>query len=206
MDAKMYPATYVVSLVLVMALALFMVRGFLPEQKWNRSLLPFFFLGAGFMLVETKAITELGLIFGNTWQVIGITITGVLVMAFAANVLVSKMRFKNVIVPYALLLLSIAIGYALATRGGLPHAGISAKLFMVVILTCPLLFSGIVFSTLLAGAEDIASVLAYNLMGAMLGGLLEYNSMQFGFAFLYLIALGLYAAAWITTKRGKRGH
>ncbi|MEZ0224980.1 MAG: hypothetical protein ACAH83_10530 [Alphaproteobacteria bacterium] len=206
MDAKMYPATYVVSLVLVMALALFMVRGFLPEQKWNRSLLPFFFLGAGFMLVETKAITELGLIFGNTWQVIGITITGVLVMAFAANVLVSKMRFKNVMVPYALLLLAIAFGYALAARGGLPHAGFSAKLFMIVILTCPLLFSGIVFSTLLAGAEDIASVLAYNLMGAMLGGLLEYNSMQFGFAFLYLIALGLYAAAWITTKRGKRGH
>ena len=31
---------------------------------------PFFLLGAGFMLVETKNITELGLGFGNSWQVI----------------------------------------------------------------------------------------------------------------------------------------
>jgi hypothetical protein len=200
----MYPATYVVSLVLVMALALFLVRGFLPEQKWNPSLLPFFFLGAGFMLVETKAITELGLLFGNTWQVVGITITGVLIMAFAANVLVAKMRFKKVHVPYALLLLAIAAGYLLAIGGGVGHTGLGAKLFMIAALTCPLLFSGLIFSTLLADAEDIASVLAYNLMGAMLGGLLEYNSMQFGFAFLYLLALGLYAAAWLTTKHGKR--
>jgi hypothetical protein len=42
----------------------------------------FFLFGAGFMLVETKGITELGLVFGNTWQVIGILISGILVMAF----------------------------------------------------------------------------------------------------------------------------
>lgn len=205
MDAKMYPATYVVSLLLVMGLSLFMVRGFLPEQKWNRSLLPFFFLGSGFMLVETKAITELGLLFGNTWQVVGITITGVLVMAFIANILVAKMRFKRVTAPYVLLLGAIAAGYALAVYGGLPHTGVFVKLFMIVMLTCPLLFSGIVFSTLLKSADDIASVLAYNLMGAMLGGLLEYNSMEFGFAFLYLLALALYGMAWLTTgKKAKR--
>ena len=36
------------------------------------------------MLLETKAITELGLTFGNTWQVVGISILGILVMAFLA--------------------------------------------------------------------------------------------------------------------------
>ena len=49
------------------------------------SMFSFFFLGGGFMLVETKAITELGLLFGNTWQVVGITIISVLVMAWLAN-------------------------------------------------------------------------------------------------------------------------
>ena len=43
--------------------------------------------------------------------------------------------------------------------------------------------------------------MAYNLMGAMLGGTLEYNAMQFGFASLYLIALMLYALAWVATRR-----
>jgi hypothetical protein len=37
-----------------------------------------------------------------------------------------------------------------------------------------------------------------NLMGAMCGGVLEYNSMYFGFHFLYLLALGLYAAALLS--------
>ena len=51
----------------------------------ERSYLPFFFLGAGFMLVETKAITELGLHLGGTWFVIAVTIAMVLLMAFLAN-------------------------------------------------------------------------------------------------------------------------
>jgi spermidine synthase len=201
MDARMYPASYVVALVLVMALAGLLVRVLLPGQKWDHSLLPFFFLGGGFMLVETKAITELGLLFGNTWHVIGITIIGVLVMAFFANVLVARHEFKKVLLPYGLLLAAVAVGYIVATNGGSSTAGFSAKLGMVALLTSPMLFSGIVFSTLLKRAGDLPSALAYNLMGAMLGGLLEYNSMEFGFAFLYLLAFALYAAAAATTSR-----
>jgi len=34
-------------------------------------------------------------------------------------------------------------------------------------------------------------------MGALFGGLMEYNSMYFGFAFLYLLAIGFYGLAWV---------
>ena len=60
-----------------------------------------------------------------------------------------------------------------------------------------MLFSGIVFSTLLGSRGQISSVMAVNLLGAMSGGLLEYNSMYLGFRALYLIAMGLYAAAFL---------
>ncbi|HEX4637174.1 MAG TPA: hypothetical protein VH189_13385, partial [Rhizomicrobium sp.] len=80
LERKMFPGTYAVLLALVLGIAFFLVRQLLPAQTWQPSLLSFFFLGAGFMLVETKAITELGLLFGNTWQVVGITIVSVLVM------------------------------------------------------------------------------------------------------------------------------
>ena len=66
-------------------------------------------------------------------------------------------------------------------------------------LSCPLFFSGIVFSAALRHSEDISGAMAANLVGAMCGGLLEYNSMYFGFAFLYWIALGLYGAAFIAS-------
>lgn len=39
--------------------------------------------------------------------------------------------------------------------------------------------------------------MAVNLLGAMTGGLLEYNSMYLGFRALYLVAIGLYAAAFV---------
>ncbi len=202
MDAKMYPASYVLALFLVMALAAVLVRGLLPGQKWDRTMLPFFFLGSGFMLVETKAITELGLLFGNTWHVIGVTIIGVLVMAYVANLVAAKYSIKSVRFACGALLATIAAGYAVAIFGGFADAGWFVKLGMILLLTSPMLFSGLVFSSLLKNVKDVPSALAYNLMGAKLGGLLEYNSMQFGFAFLYLLAFALYAAAWATA--GKR--
>jgi len=58
-------------------------------------------------------------------------------------------------------------------------------------------FSGIVVSTLLQGRRAIAAVMAANLSGAMLGGLVEYNSMYFGFRFMYLLAIGCYGAAFL---------
>jgi hypothetical protein len=41
--------------------------------------------------------------------------------------------------------------------------------------------------------------MSLNLIGAMCGGILEYNSMYFGFRMLYLLALGLYAAALLSS-------
>jgi hypothetical protein len=151
------------------------------------------------MLVETKAITELGLLFGNTWHAIGIAIIAILVMAFLGNTLVAYGGFRSPTISYMLLLATIAAGYAVAVAGGVTQADLSAKLTLVALLTGPLLFSGIVFSTLLKNVEDLPSALAYNLLGAMLGGLLEYNSMEFGFAFLYVIAFALYSLALATT-------
>ena len=54
------------------------------------------------------------------------------------------------------------------------------------------------FSSLIAKpGQNISTALAYNLMGALFGGLMEYNSMYFGFAFLYLLAMGFYGLAWV---------
>jgi hypothetical protein len=137
MDARMYPTSYVISLLLVLALAALLVRKLLPDQRWNRSLMPFFFLGAGFMLVETKAITELGLLFGNTWHAIGIAIIGILTMAFLGNLLVAYRGFRSPTVSYVLLLITIVAGYVVAVGGGVSQADLSAKLTLVALLTGP---------------------------------------------------------------------
>ena len=198
---RTYPVSYVIALGMVLLLSYMFVRKTLGlNDPVERGYLPFFFLGSGFMLVETKAITELGLHLGGTWFVIAATIVMVLVMAFLANLIVRRKVFLQTGLAYLGLLVSLLVGYFSARNHELFVLGSPlASLFLsCVLLTVPLFFSGIVFSTLIGKPEvNISTALAYNLMGALFGGLMEYNSMYFGFAFLYLLAIAFYFLAWM---------
>jgi len=202
LERKMYPQTYLILLALVLGTAFSLVRGLLPSRAWEPSAFSFFFLGGGFMLVETKAITELGLVFGNTWQVVGVTIQGVLVMAYLANLCAGRLTRQSLTWAFIGLFIVLLAGYALAVHGSASATSLPQKILLVAMLVGPLFFSGLVFSTLLKGSRNISDAMAYNLMGAMLGGALEYNSMRLGFSSLYLIALALYGLAWLTMQPG----
>ncbi len=195
MPRRVYPSSYLMMVGLVLILSLLLFGSFLGAEA-RPGQFPFFVLGAGFMLIETKGITELGLTFGSTWQVIGVVIAGILVMAFLANYVVQKIRIESPIIPYLCLLVSLLAGWWISRAGGFPSTA-TGRIGTVVVLTCPMFFSGIVFSTLLKMREEISSVMGANLFGAMCGGLLEYNSMYFGFRFLYLLAAAIYAVGLI---------
>ena len=197
MPRRIYPVSYLPMLGLVGLLTFLLSRSFFRERS-EPSHLPFFFLGAGFMLVETKAITELGLAFGNTWQVIAIAIAGILLMSFLSNSTVQWLRLKNSVLPHVLVLAALLGGWWIAKAGGLPSTSLG-RLGTASLLTCPVFFSGIIFSTLLSKESRVSSVMAVNLLGAMCGGILEYNSMYFGFHFLYLLAMGIYALSLVAT-------
>ncbi|MGH6682624.1 MAG: spermidine synthase, partial [Pseudolabrys sp.] len=200
MIGRTYPVSYMLALGMVLVLSYFFVRKTIGlTGPVERGYLPFFFLGSGFMLVETKAITELGLHLGGTWFVVAATIVLVLVMAFLANLMVQRKTFRRIDLAYLGLLVSLLIGYVYARNHDLLEFGspLASLLVSCVLLTIPMFFSGIVFSTLIGKAKvNISTALAYNLIGALFGGLMEYNSMYFGFAFLYLLAIGFYFLAW----------
>jgi SAM-dependent methyltransferase len=205
MVERAYPFTYMIALGMILLLSYFFVRrtiGF--SDPIDRSYLPFFFLGSGFMLVETKAITELGLHLGGTWVVIAAAIMLVLVMAFLANLIVTRTSLKLAGPAYAGLFASLLLGYGFATSHGQWMFGppLMQLALSCVMLTIPLFFAGIIFSSLIGEARiNISTAFAYNLMGALFGGVMEYNSMYFGFAFLYLLALGFYVLAWAFSRK-----
>jgi hypothetical protein len=200
MIERAFPVTYMIALGMILLLSYFFVRktiGF--SDPIDRSYLPFFFLGSGFMLVETKAITELGLHLGGTWFVIAAAILLVLIMAFLANLIVTRTTMRLAGPAYLGLFASLLVGYGLATSHGQWMVGppLVQLALSCVVLTIPLFFAGIIFSSLISEARiNISTAFAYNLMGALFGGVMEYNSMYFGFAFLYLLALGFYALAF----------
>lgn len=202
MPERVYPKSYITILVLILlTVGALTLNFFKLHMRFGHPV--YFLMGAGFMLVETKSITELGLYFGNTWQVIGLVIAGILLMAFLANVAVQKFNIKRPTVPFLLLIISLGVGLAVSKWGGL-GASYTDKLIALVVLTIPMFFSGIVFSTLINAKENLPSIMAVNLLGAMVGGILEYNSMYFGFQFLYILAIGLYLLAWLSSYVGFR--
>ena len=54
-----------------------------------------FFLGAGFMLLETKGVVQMALLFGSTWMVNSIIFFAILVMILLSNLFVIVFKPKK---------------------------------------------------------------------------------------------------------------
>lgn len=203
MPQRKYPSTYVAMIAVLLLVSLMMIRELTPGARGSWSA-PCFFLGAGFMLIETKGITELALVYGSTWVVVGAVIAAILIMAFLANLVVIRFGVPHPALAYGLLGFSLLAGMLLATADLSAVPTWVARVFLTALLTLPLFFSGFAFSTELRRSRSVAVALSSNLFGAMLGGFLEYNSMYFGFRSLYVLALVMYLLAFLTSVGGIR--
>jgi SAM-dependent methyltransferase len=204
MPCRQYPRSYAVIMVIFTVVSIVLIFQLIPGAGGGFSI-PCFFLGAGFMLVETKGITELALVYGSTWTVVSAVISAILIMAFFANLVVMKMgKAPSPAVTYGLLFAALAAGLisTCLAMGKLPSS--IERMIMTILLTLPLFFSGFSFSTELDKSVSVSVALSSNLLGAMLGGFLEYNSMYFGFRVLYLIAFIMYLLAFLWSSRAGR--
>jgi hypothetical protein len=197
-----YPTSYLIMMVMLTFFSFAFCRRMAPGIAAGISL-PCFFLGAGFMLVETKAITELALVFGSTWIVVSIVIAAILAMAYFSNCLVARGAALPDSLVYSLIVGTLVIGYFLPHTRLLSSAGALSDIAAVTFLTIPIFLAGLVFSKELKSA-GVDRALSSNLMGAMLGGFLEYNSLYFGYQALYLLAALLYALAYFGRFRAAR--
>src|SRR5205807_1244409 len=68
-----------------------------------------FFLGAGFMLLETKGVVHMALLFGSTWIVNSVVFFAILIMILLANLFVLALRPKNLWPYYALLVAALLV-------------------------------------------------------------------------------------------------
>jgi spermidine synthase len=203
MPSRTYPLSYLALNVLLLVGGLIFVYATVGGIRGTWIDPTFFFLGAGFMLVEAKAITELSLIFGSTWLVASVAIFFVLVMAGLANILAMKKLAPSPSVSAVALLLSLGAGAFLSDYlVGVLSASV-AKIVVPALLTLPIFFAGLVFSSFLAERGSIPSAMASNLLGALLGGLLEYNALFLGYKSLYFLALGIYLVAALFILRSR---
>jgi SAM-dependent methyltransferase len=153
-----------------------------------------FFMGAGFLLVETKAITELSLAFGATWFVNALVFTSLLVGILLANVYVWKRPGFGSRRILLLLLASLAIKFVLGSSGVAADV-LSARWLAPVVACGPAVLASIAFARMFSVSRQSAHALGWNVVGAMCGGALELLAIGIGNHALNLVALGLYGGA-----------
>ena len=160
-----------------------------------------FFMGAGFLLVETKSVTEMSLLFGSTWTVNVLVFASILIMVLLANLLVLKRPPMKTAPLFAGLFLFLGVAYIVPASGLLWLGTMGQWIIGGLMVGLPVLFAALIFSTLLRDRTDATRALAFNLLGAIIGGVLEYSSMALGIKALYLLAAAIYLAAWLSSRR-----
>ncbi|MFP4057430.1 MAG: spermidine synthase [Candidatus Brocadiia bacterium] len=191
-----------VGLSIALAISVALLVALVPGHRLRLS--PhFFFLGAGFMLVETRSITRLSLLFGSTWLVNSVTFFAILVMALLANAYVALVRPRRHRVYYVLLFGALAVAYAVPLDA-LLSLGMPLRLATSALLTfVPIFFAGVIFATSFAASREPDAAFGANVAGAMLGGALEYLSLVVGFQALLLIAIAIYGVSWAGLGRAR---
>jgi hypothetical protein len=163
-----------------------------------------FFLGAGFMLLETKGVVHLALLFGSTWMVNSIVFAVILLMALLSNLYVQIIRPQKLWPYYSLLIAALLLNVAVPMTSFLALPSIIKVVVSCLVVFVPVFFAGIVFATSFGASQRPDVDLGSNIGGAILGGLSENLSLVVGFNNLLLMTIGYYVLSALLAPKASR--
>ena len=193
------PSLYLVTIGLILAvsvIAIGLVGGPGGSYRRMRPYADLFLLGAGFLLLQTKSIAGFALLFGTTWVVNSIVFAGVLVAVLAAVEVTRRFRTPPLKVMYAVLFGGLALSWLVPEAWLLALPGPVRLVVAVLVAFLPIFAANVVFAKRFTDTADGTAAFGANLLGAMVGGCLEYLALLVGFPGLLLVAAALYAGAF----------
>jgi spermidine synthase len=202
-SGKLIPDLTIRSMILIGILGIGMVFLFKPEGRWrlnNRM----FFLGAAFMLLETKAVVQMALLFGSTWIVNSAVFFSALVLILLANLYVLKVPTLRLAPHYAGLLVvlwaSVLVPFDAFLSGGI----IWRYVVPCLLALGPMFFAGVIFARSFRDEPHPDQAFGSNIAGSVIGGLAESFSTLLGFRHLLILAICFYIlSAWMPSMRVK---
>ena len=160
-----------------------------------------FFLGAGFMLVETKAVVHMALLFGSTWMVNTVVFAAVLLMSLAGNLFAGAVKPKRLEPYYLGLFAALAVGLAVPLDAFLGLDRTTQVVGACALVFAPIAFAGVIFATSFGRSRQPDRVFGANVAGALIGGLAENASVLLGFQYLLCVAVGFYVLSALSGNR-----
>ena len=158
-------------------------------------------MGVAFLLLETKNVVQFALLFGTTWLVNALVFGGVLVAVLIAVLVSQRVRVSRPWLLYVLLALSLLVNWLIPQHALLELDFVPRLIAALVLAFTPIFLANMVFAQRFRDSADSTTAFAANLVGAMVGGVLEYTSLVLGYRNLLIVALVLYGLAFLFGRR-----
>ncbi len=197
------PGVYLVTLGLILivsAVAIGVVGGARQVRTmWRYRDL--FLLGVAFLLLETKNVTGFALYFGTTWLVNALVFGGVLIAVLAAVEVTRRVEVPPLRSMYVILFGGLLLAWLVPTSIVL-SLPLVPRLFVALLLAfVPIMAANVIFAKRFDSSADPTTAFGTNLLGAMVGGCLEYLALAVGYRALLIVCAGLYLAAYLVMPR-----
>jgi len=163
--------------------------------------LAFLFMGTAFSLLETKSVIQFSLLFGTTWVNNSLVFLTVLLLVLAANWTAAVLKRKPLWAVYGLLCASCLATLVYPLGRLLEIESTAARLLLASLMTfLPIYFANVLFSASFQNQAAAEYVFGWNLIGAMLGAVIEYASLALGYNALSAIVILCYTATFFLLR------
>jgi spermine/spermidine synthase len=162
-----------------------------------------FLYGFAFLLIETKFVTGMNLLWGATWLTSAVVFGAILVTILAGTILtqLKPMRWQVAAVGLTVALL---VTYLVPLHMLLRTTPAARLLLSVLFVGAPVIFAAICFAARFKARPAADLAFGWNLLGAVVGGLAEFFSMAVGFRTMTLVAMTAYLIAFVVGQRSSQ--
>ena len=200
-EGRSIPTFYLVSLALILLSSAAAVRFITGGLRVLHPYADLFFMGAAFLLLETKSVVQFALLFGTTWFVNSLVFTGVLISVYLAIEVTRRFTLPRPAVLYSALFVCLAIAWTIQPER-LLELSIGPRFVAAVALAfAPIFVANLVFAQRFKETSKTTVAFGANLLGAMLGGVVEYAAIAVGYQALLVLVAAFYALAFVLERR-----
>ena len=195
MQTPHIPILYIAVMLMMIVFALGIVWALkLKNITHSPTNFAFFFMGAAFLLLETKSIIQFSLLFGSTWLMNSLVFAAILVSILLANWCVVLFKINRPTFLFAGLFIALALNLVIPLEHLLGISSLPLRyLLSSSLIFSPIFFANLVFGYLFKDSTESSEAFGWNILGAMFGGTCETVVLLLGYNNLTLL-VGLFYA------------
>lgn len=194
------PGFYQVALLAILVASTIAVRVAGGPFREMRPYVDLFFMGAAFLLLETTNVVRFALLFGTTWFVNALVFAGILVSVFLAIEVTRRWPVRRPALLYAPLFGAVALAWAVPLDSLLTLEPVPRFVAATALGFTPVFIGNLIFANRFRDVGSSTIAFGTNLLGAIVGGLLEYGALIVGYRSLLGGVAVLYALALVTGR------